>query len=69
MQNTSDCIIYSTYQKEDRVATVVKHRISNSWGVHMKIGNKPGLLEFYPTHSEVWAEECAENFVEGIKQL
>jgi hypothetical protein len=35
----------------------------------MKIGNKPGLLEFYPTHSEVWAEECAENFVEGIKQL
>ena len=69
MQNTNENEIYHTYTKGDRVATVVKHNINGSWGVHMKNGDKPGLLEYYPTHSESWAENCAENFVEGIKQL
>jgi len=35
----------------------------------MKNGDKPGFLEYYPTKSESWAEDCAENFVLGIKQL
>ena len=35
----------------------------------MKNGDKPGLTEYYPTHSESWAEDCAENFVVGIKKI
>ena len=60
--------IYSTYQQDERVAHVVKHRASGSWGIHMFKDNKSGLIEYYPTHSERWAEDCAENFVLGIKQ-
>ena len=28
---------------------------------------KSGLIEYYPTKSELWAEDAAENFVLGIK--
>ena len=59
---------YTTYVKGNRMAHVIKHIKSGSWGVHMIQDNKlPGLIEYYPTKSECWAENCAENFVEGIK--
>ena len=35
----------------------------------MQIGDKPGLLEYYPVKSEAWAENVAENFVEKIRNL
>ena len=35
----------------------------------MKNAEHPGLLEYYPTKSESWVEDCAENFVMGIKQI
>tara|TARA_R110001592_G_scaffold354958_1_gene655044 strand:+ start:474 stop:644 length:171 start_codon:yes stop_codon:yes gene_type:complete len=53
----------------NKEAKVVRHRVNDSWGVLMIEGNKPGFLEYYPTKSESWAEDCAENFVLGIKQL
>ena len=61
--------IYHTYSKDDREAIVVKHKINGSWGVYMQIGDKPGLLEYYPVKSEAWAENVAENFVEKIRNL
>ena len=67
-QKNNEYEIYSTYEQNERVAHVVKHRASGSWGIHMFKDNKPGLIEYYPTHSETWAENCAENFVLGIKQ-
>ena len=69
MQHTNEYEVYSTYQMNQKTAVVVKHRVSGSWGVHMSEGKKPGLLEYYPTHSEAWAEDVAENFVQGIRQL
>ena len=70
MQNTNkEYKVYSTYIEGDRVAHVVKHKGNGYWGVHMKNGDKPGLTEYYPTHSESWAEDCAENFVVGIKKI
>ena len=71
MENTNqnnEYKIYSTYLEGNKVAHVVKHRENGYWGVHMKNGDKPGLTEYYPTHSESWAEDCAENFVLGIKK-
>ena len=51
------------------IGNVVKHKGNGYWGVHMKNGDKPGLTEYYLTHSESWAEDCAENFVVGIKKI
>ena len=61
--------VYSTFVEEDKIAHVVKHRINGSWGVYMKNKDHPGFLEYYPTKSESWAEDCAENFVLGLKQI
>ena len=69
MQHTNEYEVYSTFKMNEKTAVVVKHRVSGSWGVHMSQDNKAGLLEYFPTHSETWAENVAENFVEGIKQL
>ena len=69
LESNNEYEVYSTYQMNQKTAVVVKHRVSGSWGVHMSQDNKAGLLEYYPTHSEAWAENVAENFVEGIKQL
>lgn len=69
MQDTNEYRVYSTYSDGDKVAHVVRHRINDSWGVYMKNGNNPGFLEYYPTKSESWSEDCAENFVLGTKQL
>jgi len=68
-QDTNEYIIYSNYMEGNKEAKVVRHRVNDSWGVLMIEGNKPGFLEYYPTKSESWAEDCAENFVLGIKQL
>lgn len=59
--------IYSTYQENDKLAHVVKHIKSGSWGIHMFNKGKSGLIEYYPTKSELWAENAAENYVLGIK--
>ena len=68
-QKNNEYEIYSTFQEGNKIAHVVKCRRSGSWGVHMKNGDKPGLTEYYPTHNEMWAEDCAENFVVGIKKI
>jgi|TARA_R110000822_G_scaffold76716_2_gene184475 hypothetical protein len=69
LQDTNEFIVFSHYQKDSKKATVVKQREKGYWGVHMSVDDKKGLLEWYPTHSETWAENVAENFVEGIRQI
>jgi len=69
MQDTNEYIVYSTYEMNGKKAVVVRQREHGYWGVHMSKDNKPGLLEYYPTHSESWAEDVAENFVQGIRQI
>ena len=69
LESNNEYEVYSTYQMNQKTAVVVKHRVSGSWGVHMSEGKKPHLYSYFPTHSETWAENVAENFVEGIKQL
>ena len=59
--------IYHTYQEGNKLAHVVKHNNSGSWGIHMFKDGKSGLIEYYPTKNESWAEDAAENFVLGIK--
>ena len=59
--------IYHTYQQDNKLAHVVKHIASGSWGIHMFKDGKSGLIEYYPTKNETWAEDAAENFVSGIK--
>jgi hypothetical protein len=67
--DTNEYIVYSTFIKDSREAVVIKHRANSSWGVILKEEGRQDFIEYYPTHSEIWAENTAENFVEGIKQV
>ena len=68
-QNTNEYIVFSNFMKNKKEAVVIKHKASGSWGVVLKEEGRPDFTEYYPNHSETWAENCAENFVEGIKVL
>ena len=58
---------YSTYVDGNRRADVIKK--DGDWGVKFYEDNKSIGVEWYPTKSEAWAEDCAENYVMGIKNL
>ena len=68
-KDSIEYIVYSNYIKDGREAVVIKHRANGSWGVILKETGRPDFTEYYPTHSETWAENVAENFVERIKQI
>ena len=40
-----------------------------NWACRFYIDNKEVSEEIYVDHSESWAEDCAENFVLGIKNV
>lgn len=58
---------FSTYVDGNRRADVI--RKNGNWGVKFYEDNKSIGIEWYPTKSESWAEDCAENYVAGIKNL
>tara|TARA_R110001606_G_C15142398_1_gene624722 strand:- start:273 stop:488 length:216 start_codon:yes stop_codon:yes gene_type:complete len=68
-QDTDEYIVYSSYMQGTREAVVVKQRAGSIWGVILREEGKQELLEWYPTHSQTWADNAAENFVDNIKQL
>jgi|TARA_B110000211_G_C13838874_1_gene446973 hypothetical protein len=68
-QDTDEYIVYSNYMQGAREAVVVRQRGTGNWGVILKEEGKQELLEWYPTHSQSWSEDVAENFVEGIRQF
>ena len=64
----------STYQQGHRRADVLRTsgQPENYWGVRYYSKEKKGSflvmgIEWYPTKSESWAEDAAENYVMGIK--
>ena len=58
---------FSTYVDGNRRADVI--RKNGDWGCRFYKDNKSIGIEWYPTKSESWAEDCAENYVMGIKNL
>ena len=58
---------YSTYVEGNRRADVIKK--DGDWGCRFYVDNESIAVEWYPTKSESWAEDCAENYVMGIKNL
>ena len=58
---------YSTYVEGNRRADVIKK--NGDWGCRFYVDNESIAVEWYPTKSESWAEDCAENYVMGIKNL
>jgi len=70
MQNdTNEYLVYSNFMKNDKEAVVIKHRQNRSWGVVLKEKGRPDFIQYYPTHGESFAENVADNFIEGLKQL
>ena len=60
----------STYYEKNRRADVVRTvglNEKNFFGVRFSIDNNVLGIEWYPEHSETWAENAAENYVLGIK--
>ena len=58
---------FSTYVDGNRRADVIRE--NGYWGCRFYEDNKSIAVEWYPTKSESWAEDCAENYVMGIKTL
>ncbi len=61
--STNEYEVYSNFSSGDKSAAVVKNRLNGSFGVVMQQGTKPKYLEYYPTHSEGFSEDVAENYV------
>jgi len=58
---------YSTYVDGNLRADVIKK--NGNFGCRFYVDNKVVKTEWYPTKSESWAEDCAENYVLGIKKI
>ena len=58
---------YSTYVDGNKRADVIK--LDGHWGCRFYLDNKVIKTEFYKGKSESWAEDCAENYVLGIKHV
>ena len=58
---------FSTYVDGNKRADVIRE--NGYWGCRFYEDNKSIAVEWYPTKSESWAEDCAENYVMGIKTL
>tara|TARA_R100000697_G_scaffold55680_1_gene68972 strand:- start:54 stop:236 length:183 start_codon:yes stop_codon:yes gene_type:complete len=56
---------YSTYVDGDRRADVIK--LDGHWGCRLWEEGELVKTEFYKGHSEMYAENTAENWVVGIK--
>lgn len=56
---------FSTYVEGNRRADVIKK--DGDWGCKFYEDDQVIGIEWYPTKSESWAEDCAENYVMGIK--
>lgn len=56
---------YSTYVDGDRRADVIK--LDSHWGCRLWEEGTLVKTEFYKGHSEMYAENAAENWVLGIK--
>ena len=59
---------YHTYQRDNRKAEVWKDSNDN-WGCRFWEGKVWAADEIYKGHSETYAENAAENYVEGIKNV
>lgn len=63
--------LFHTYQGSNdysnRTAEVFLQE--NIWGCRFYIDGREISEEIYVDHSESWAEDCAENFVLGIKNV
>tara|TARA_B100001057_G_scaffold498507_1_gene605713 strand:+ start:1460 stop:1687 length:228 start_codon:yes stop_codon:yes gene_type:complete len=60
---------YSTYVNGDRRADVVRDMTpkKGKWGCRYTVKEQLIGIEWYTGHSEMYAENAAENFVNGIK--
>jgi len=65
-----DYMEYSTYVEGEKRADVIRTvgEKKNFFGVRFMYQNNNLGIEWYPDHSEKWSEDCAENWVMGIKE-
>jgi len=57
----------SEYKGQDKTAEVILN--NGVWGCNFYKGNELIKTELYEGHSESYAEDAAENYTLGVKQL
>tara|TARA_Y100001937_G_scaffold84499_2_gene114343 strand:- start:3058 stop:3270 length:213 start_codon:yes stop_codon:yes gene_type:complete len=60
---------YSSYIDGDKKADVIRDTVKDNWGVKFSHRNEQVGIEWYKGHSEIYAENAAENWVMGIKEV
>lgn len=64
----ANMILLSTFSHGDLTADVFKK--DNNYGCRFYDAEGDRICEeVYPGHNEQWAEDCAENYVFGIKKI
>jgi hypothetical protein len=58
----------SSYYGENKRADVIKCVSEDRYGVKFFVEDNSLGIEWYDGKSEAWAEDVAENWVEGIKE-
>jgi len=59
--------LISEYMGQDKKAIVFND--NGVWGCNYYMGNELVKTELYEGHSESYAEDAAENYIQGVKQL
>jgi hypothetical protein len=57
----------SEYRGQDKTAQVIS--VNGVWGCNYYMNNELVKTELYEGHSESYAEDAAENYALGVKQL
>jgi len=66
---SSDITLISEFMEDPRQAQVVRKKSDGMFGVRFVHKGKTLGIEWYEGKSEVWAEEAAENWILGIKDI
>lgn len=65
---TGKAVALSEYMGDEKTASVFKDETGTYGAEFFENGTLVGR-ELYPGKSEAWAEDCAENYVLGVKVL
>ena len=65
----NDIEVMSEFMEDPRAAQVVKKKDDGTFGVRFTYKGKTLGIEWYEGKSESWAEDAAENWILGIKDI
>jgi len=65
----NDVTLMSEFMQDPKQAQVIRKKSDGTFGVRFVHKGKTLGIEWYTGKAEVWAEEAAENWILGIKDI